>query len=127
MADYSLLVNVKSLAAEGRIIREMKGKVQCPEVKMSLRRHRMKSVKPEARCANLVYNFLIGNEYDECEPNARAMDYPSYKRLLTRCHGKMRKHGIRDKWNEFREWCQIPYEEPYSVGGAPIGADIPKE
>lgn len=51
-------VNVRSLAAEASIIREIIKKTNDANVKNDLHLHRLSKVRPEARLANLAIAFL---------------------------------------------------------------------
>jgi hypothetical protein len=68
---HKLRVNVKSLAAEAKIIREEIRMADTKEAKNVLHDHRMTRVRPEARLAHLALAFTRGVPYKTVECNAR--------------------------------------------------------
>lgn len=67
---HALRVNVKSLAAEARLIRDEIRRATNPEAKASLACHRAWRVKPESRLAQLALAFVKGVPYRVVERNA---------------------------------------------------------
>lgn len=66
LAIHKLRVNVKSLAAEARIIR--KEECRCGiQYQFALREHRRGRVREEARYAQLALAFLRGRRYSQVE------------------------------------------------------------
>lgn len=68
---HALRVNVKSLAAEARLIREEIRKARNPEAKASLACHRSWRVKPESRLAQLALAYVKGVPYRVVERTAK--------------------------------------------------------
>jgi chromosomal replication initiation ATPase DnaA len=93
----SLRVNVKSLAAETRIIREELNKQYDSEVRASLQQHKAKKVKPESRLAHLSLAFIKGTKYKSAEPNA--LKLPNVDRL----HRKLNRFTFVTK-DEVIDW-----------------------
>ena len=79
VAVHKLRVNVKSLAAEARIVGEEIRRTNDPEVKSSLRSHRAWRIKPEARMAQLALAFFRGTPYKRVEKTTKSP--PSAKKL----------------------------------------------
>ena len=75
----SLKVNVKSLAAESRIIREEIRKATDSDEINSLHHHRMTCVRPESRLAQLSLAFARNKPYKGAEPKADKL--PDSRRL----------------------------------------------
>lgn len=69
-AIHGLRVNVKSLAAEAKIIRKEIRRARSPEVKNGLHSHRMTRLKPESRMAHLALAYVRGVPYKSVETNA---------------------------------------------------------
>jgi len=76
---FKLRVNVKSLAAEGRIIREEIRKCRDGRERSSLHHHKMTRVKPEARLAQLALAFAKNMPYKVVENKTHQA--PDIKRL----------------------------------------------
>lgn len=70
-AIHQLRVNVKSLAAEARFIRQEVKRTKYPEIKASLTWHRQWRVRQEARVAHLCLAYVKGLPYKACEPVTR--------------------------------------------------------
>lgn len=68
---HKLRVNVKSLAAEVKIIRDEIKKARTPEAKAALHDHRMSRVRPQARLAHLALAFVRGIPYKTVEVKAK--------------------------------------------------------
>jgi hypothetical protein len=68
---HKLRVNVKSLAAEAKIIRDEIRRANTPDARMALHDHRMMRVRPEARMAHLALAFARGRSYKSVESNAK--------------------------------------------------------
>jgi len=64
-------VNVKSLAAEAKFIREEIHKTTSTSVKNALATHRMMRLKPESRLAHLALAFVRGQPYRKVENKVR--------------------------------------------------------
>lgn len=77
---HQLRVNVKSLAAEARFIREEIRRTRNQEAKESLASHRSYRLKPEARMAHLALAFVKGVPYRRVE--AKAKNPPEFATLL---------------------------------------------
>jgi hypothetical protein len=69
---HKLRVNVKSLAAEAKIIREEIRRAETTEARQALHDHRMVRVRPEARLAHLALAFMKGRPYKMAESTARS-------------------------------------------------------
>jgi len=96
---HKLRVNVKSLAAEAKIIRDEIRRARTPEAKAALHSHRMFRVRPESRMAHLALAFVRGVPYKTAEANARAK--PDAKELANKT---VRFAPRRDAINEVAEW-----------------------
>lgn len=73
-AIHMLRVNVKSLAAEARIIRKEEARCGIQYYWM-LRDHRVGRLREEARYANLAIAFMRGRAYSRVEgPTSKAVD-----------------------------------------------------
>jgi hypothetical protein len=70
-AIHALRVNVKSLAAESRYIRQEISRAKDLEAKSRLACHRAWRVKPESRLAQLALAFVRGREYRTVELKCR--------------------------------------------------------
>ena len=79
---HKLRVNVKSLAAEAKIIRDEIRRATTTEAKNALHDHRMMRVRPEARLAHLALAFTRGMPYKAAETSAR--EKPSVKDLTNK-------------------------------------------
>lgn len=71
VAVHQLRVNVKSLAAEARFIREEIRRARAAEARCALASHRTTRLKPEARLAHLALAFAKGVPYKKVETNAK--------------------------------------------------------
>src|SRR5690348_6675706 len=73
-------IKIKSLAEEAKIIRQEELKFPGEyEVRRGLYEHRMNSVRPECRAANLAYGFLRGKSYEQIERNPKTK--PNWSRV----------------------------------------------
>jgi len=92
-----LKVKIISLADEARTIRRLE-KVQKAS-RVSLREHRVKEVRNEARAAQLAYAFLRGKAYKDCESSTHTS--PDWKRVealvLKYCLNETAVHYYRTK------------------------------
>jgi len=72
-AIHRLRVNVKSLTAEARIIRQEIKRVwkSNTDTKNELHNHRLLRIKPEARMAHLALAYLRGTPYKKAENSAK--------------------------------------------------------
>ena len=129
-----LKVKSESLAAEARIIRNMERKYRkwksraqkkayrkegrertyqgSPKLRESLRRHRIKVVRPEARHTHLAYGFLRGRRYRQIEPRLRdSTPRPDWDRVaaMVAKYGGLDK---RDAAQKLAEWSAVPAEAP---------------
>ena len=68
---HKLRVNVKSLAAEAKIIRDEIKRASTTEARHALHDHRMTRVRPQARLAHLALAFTRGIPYKVVEPKAK--------------------------------------------------------
>lgn len=80
LAIHKLRVNIKSLAAEARMIRKEESKCGL-QYMLYLRVHRTGRVREEARYANLALAFVRGRKYSQVEAKTRT---PLYAERLTR-------------------------------------------
>lgn len=113
---YKLKVNVKSLAAEAKIIRneERKYRKRLSELvvkesalgyKLRYRRdnlndHRRGHLRREARSANLAYAFLRGRAYKDVEPNVRCEDDYKYRLFYKRVTEKINRFAHNETISE---------------------------
>lgn len=94
-----LKINIKSLAAESKLIREEGQKIKekhtgdCVAFRM-LAGHRRGVVRHEARAAQLLYAFLRGRDYRQVEPNADWSKY-DFQLMCRRLEAKCKKYHIR--------------------------------
>ena len=110
-----LKIKIKSLAAEARIIKAEERKWRYPHpMRESLRRHRRKEVRAEARHSLIAYGFLRGRRYAQVEqPNEawaghkRGSGPPNWNRVrdLVAKYGGMDK---RDAAQKLAEWSAVP-------------------
>lgn len=71
-AIHKLRVNVKSLTAEARFIRQEIKRAWSTDTKNSLHNHRLLRVKPEARMAHLALAYLRGTPYKTAENSTKS-------------------------------------------------------
>jgi hypothetical protein len=64
-------INIKSLAAEAKINREICNKIKDPKVKAEISNHRRTTLRKEARLAQLALCYLNGKPRSYCEPVRR--------------------------------------------------------
>ena len=67
-------VNIKSLAAEAKIIRGEIRKTNLGWIKNDLHEHRINKVRPDARLANLAMAFLKGRPRSTAEITSKEID-----------------------------------------------------
>ena len=71
VAIHRLRVNVKSLAAEARFIRDEVPRARSREVNEALHLHKVLRLKPEARLAHLALAYCKGTPYRCAEGTAK--------------------------------------------------------
>jgi len=98
---HKLRVNVKSLAAEAKIIRDEIRRATTTEAKAALHDHRMARVRPEARLAHLALAFTRGVPYKVAETKAR--EIPSVKDVTNKV---TRFAWVPDAEMKIRAWLQ---------------------
>ena len=103
MAVHALRVNVKSLAAEARFIRQEIRRADSPEAKEALAIHRMVRLKPEARLAHLALAFVRGRKYRQAENHARQ---EVNVQALTKKVNKFVAYGDRVSETAITKWVQ---------------------
>lgn len=96
---HKLRVNVKSLAAEAKFIREEIRKAHTQDAKNALSCHRTQRVKPEARLAHLALAFVRGVPYKTIE--TRTKDAPVAKELVNKLQ---RFTWVKDAEQVVRNW-----------------------
>jgi len=67
-------VNIKSLAAEAKIIRQEVSKAKSTHIKNDLHHHKIEVVRPEARLAQLALAFLKNMPYKAVEITNKPLD-----------------------------------------------------
>ncbi len=94
---HQLRVNVKSLAAEAKIIRQEIAKTRDLSVKNGLAAHKSERVKPEARLAHLALAFLRGTPYKACEPRTKSPVTPGdlFVKLRKFCFGSVQQQEVK--------------------------------
>jgi len=102
-AEHRLRVNVKSLAAEAKFIREEIRRARKPETKNMLNGHRQYYLKPEARMAHLALAFVRGRPYRQVETNARTQ--PGDQDLLKKLY-RFLTYDLRPDIYQVRSWLQ---------------------
>lgn len=93
-------VNIKSLAAESKIIRGEIRKTNDSYVINTLHYHRVNKVRPEARLANLAMAFLKGNKKSSAEITSKEIDI---KKLHNKISGFVWPSVIIDI-QEVKDW-----------------------
>ena len=88
---HTLRVNVKSLAAESKIISKEISKANSPEIKNCLQLHKRRKVRPESRSAQLALAAMKGMPYSKVEP--KAYTEPNWNRISE----KFRLHNNTDE------------------------------
>ena len=106
-----LKIKIKSLAAEARIIKQEERKWRYPHpMRESLRRHRRRDVRAEARHSLIAYGFLRGRRYAQIEQpkevwrgHQRGSGPPNWNRVrdLVAKYGDMDK---REAAQKLAEW-----------------------
>ena len=97
-----LKMKICSLAAEARIIRkeELKWRGDS-EVRTSLRKHRTRIVRREARCSQLAYGFVRGRRYAQLEkPDSAPADWPRVAALVAK-YAEYDKAGAAKQLSEW--------------------------
>ncbi len=74
-----LKVKIKSLGEEARIIRKETKRTRCISIKEGLYRHRIDTVRPEARHTHLAYGFIRGRTFKQIENKSKVA--PDWKRV----------------------------------------------
>lgn len=96
-----LRVNIKSLAAESRIIRHQISKAGPCRVKNELRYHLVHVVRPESRAAQLLYAYVRGIPYKSVERKTYS-DKFVMSDIESRIRSKAKRHRIEvnnlDQW-----------------------------
>lgn len=115
-----LKIKIKTLASEATYIRTeerkaLKSSRWCKEhqqakesetqagLRERLHRHRVATVRPEARHSLLAYGFLRGRAYEKMESSVRKGNKPDFPRI-----GRMLKRvcdADKDTMAEFKAWC----------------------
>lgn len=101
-----LKINIKSLAAEGKFIRNEENQIKekftgdCDAFR-TLSGHRKGPVRQEARAAQLLYAFLRGREYKQVEPTADWNSY-DFQLMCDRLEAKCQRYHIR--YEKIVEW-----------------------
>lgn len=98
-----LRVNIKSLAAESRIIRAERKKATTADVAASLRNHHVLRVRPEARAAQLLYAFVRGVPYRVVERTTKLSE-SDRKCLIDSVANKAKRHWIDVR--NFTQWME---------------------
>lgn len=96
---HKLRVNVKSLAAEARIIRDEMRRATTPEARNALHDHRMTRVRPEARAAHLALAFVRGMPYKVAEASAK--DKPNVRDLANKISRFAWTPNVEQKVNDW--------------------------
>jgi hypothetical protein len=77
-------VNIKSLAAEIKIIKAEIRKTADTVVKNDLHEHHVNKVRPEARLANLAIGYLKGRKIGEVEKTAKLLNFAKLREKIAR-------------------------------------------
>ena len=99
---HKLRVNVKSLAAEAKIIREEIRRAETTEARQALHDHRMTRVRPEARLAHLALAFTRGRPYKMAESTAKSA--PVVAELVKKI---TRVAWVSDAEKKITEWLHV--------------------
>jgi hypothetical protein len=97
-AIHQLRINVKSLAAEARLIRHEERRAG-PAFRNMLADHRRGRVRDEARYAQLALAFVRGRPYSTVERTEKGIDF---KRLVE----KVKRFMPGNNESQIREWMQ---------------------
>lgn len=95
---HAVRVNVKSLAAEARIIRQEIRKARTTEAKNMLAVHKNIRVKPEARLAQLALAFFKEMPYKKVEQEAK--NIPAVKEVLN----KLKRFSCAVEEKAVKDW-----------------------
>lgn len=94
-------VNIKSLAAESKFIRQEIKKCKNESIKGCLNEHRINKLRKEARATHLVLACLKGKNYRDVELNSKSE--PNWNRIKE----KLRKHNMTVKMKDlFDKWIE---------------------
>lgn len=91
-------INVKSLAAEGKFIRQEIKRSKDQSIKNDLRNHQINKVRPEARVAHLAFAYLKGMHRRSVERSWKEDISP--EKLLD----KLKRYGTLATRQEVLEW-----------------------
>lgn len=95
---HQLRVNVKSLAAEARFIREEMKRATTAEARNALSIHRMVRLKPEARLAHLALAFVRGVPYSVVENHAASAP------VIASLHAKIKRFVWDVAEKQVKQW-----------------------
>ena len=95
---HLLRINVKSLAAEAKYIRQEIKKTNNQEAKERLAEHKAYRLKPEARKAQLCLAFVKGMPYKMVEPKTKT-DIEARELIK-----KLKKFGVYGRDDEITTW-----------------------
>src|SRR5665213_2472358 len=94
-----LKVNLLSLMAESRIIKQQERKHKDGSaVRTGLKLHRIRDVRSETRSAFIAYGYLRGRTYAQVEPNPKTE--PNWARV----GDKVAKFGTPQDVHHFKKW-----------------------
>ncbi len=91
-------INIKSLAAEGKFIRQEIKRSKDQSIKNDLRNHQINKVRPEARVAHLAFAYLKGMDRRSVERTWK--EDISAEKLLD----KLKRYGTFVTREEIRGW-----------------------
>jgi hypothetical protein len=98
---HHLRVNVKSLGAEARFIRQEIKRARTREAKESLAHHRMERLKPEARLAHLALAYVRGVPYKQTETATRnPVDAATLTKKIKRFRWDVEREEVKDWLNK---------------------------
>lgn len=103
-AIHRLRVNIKSLAAEARIIRAEEARAGI-RYQFELTNHRRVALREESRIAQLAYAFVRGRSFTSTEGTTKK----SFS--LSRLHQKLIRFGIGVSLNDVVAWYEIHYRQ----------------
>lgn len=124
-----LKVNIKSLAAEAKIIRREESKLKkrlegpldaslrskmCVTL-MKLREHRKGPLRQETRVSQLAYAFLRGLPYSAVEAKVRDTEDWNYLLLYRKIADKLNRHapyGVKYSKEQIKDWMRGVDKEP---------------
>lgn len=93
MQRRKLQVNIQSLSAESRIIKQQVKSSKSASVQASLREHLVKIVRPELRATHLLYAFLTGVAYREAEKDSH-LTQKQRSSILRKVSRKCKRHNL---------------------------------